>query len=173
MSNVARRFGDLDRYPTKHNTMARTITLVLIAITSLAGCNTNSPSSNSPKLNSTASNPVATENAAIQVGLYSEGDEYERISSIISDSSARIRLDAHSGIGWNGETIENIDALSPLMNSVADKSIIVISTGKAMWDKEDGYIDNVVEFAKPLGYEQIIVVDDHSFGISVRKVISH
>ncbi|MDB2687627.1 hypothetical protein N9Y42_10495 [Mariniblastus sp.] len=153
--------------------MKRNATLALsVVITCLAGCETATPPAASVQRSATETVP-ASRDQLFEPGLYESGDDYERLSNLLSSSSASIRLDAHSGIAWNSEAIGAIEDLWPLMKSASGKDILVITTGKAMWDKEDEYISEIVDQASAIGYKQTIVIDDHSGGIVVRKVMNH
>ena len=149
------------------------ITLVIfLASVALIGCQTgSSPSSDEiPQSGTTES----AQNPEIKSGLYSEGPEYDHLSKLLSESTCRIRLDIHSGITLNtDQEIEDINELTPLLKSIDSKNTLVISTGKAMWDKKAGYIDEIVVLANQFGYKMTIVIDDHSSGIFVRRSYIH
>ena len=111
--------------------------------------------------------------AVIERGLYSSGPAYERISALLNKSTARIRLDANTGIGWNGESIGKVEQLLQLMESVTDKDVLVISAGKASWKNESDYITKITKLAESMGFKKTVIVDDHSAGIFVRRAILH
>jgi len=143
-------------------------TICVVAV----GCQSNSPQqTNEIPASETANTAVSI--LEIKPGLYSHGDEYDQLEKLLSESKCQIRLDAHTGIGWNSQTLENIDDLMPLLKSTENKNVLLISTGKVMWDKEQDYIDIIVARAQELGYNMTVVVDDHSSGILVRNAYLH
>ncbi|MEL7498318.1 MAG: hypothetical protein AAFN77_11965 [Planctomycetota bacterium] len=115
----------------------------------------------------------------IEPGFYRPGTDYERVSSVLGKSDASIQLDYHSGIGWYDKssntrsTLNDINEVKPLLKSIKDKHLVVVSTGKTDWDKYDEHIAKVVEFAGELGFDMTIVTDDNAQGLVVSKVIEH
>jgi len=130
---------------------------MVIATTSI-GCNHDKPSANvgGPSAPSDKSKEPRFE---IQPGLYSEGQEYDDLMRAMSQSSANIRLDFHSGISWNGNgELKDVNELEPLLKSVANKGLVFVSTGKTAWDKEGEYIDSVSRLVEALGSRMLVVL---------------
>ena len=121
--------------------------------------------------------PDAEPAASLEPGFYESGHELDRINSILMNSTARISLDFHQGIQWydgSNKTWKNLDGIEdvePLLNSAESKYLVSISTGKAVWDKCDTYVELIAKYSKSAGFRTLVVTDAHSRGLIVSKVI--
>lgn len=113
----------------------------------------------------------------LTAGSWSDGPDYDRIQSLLDKSKAKIRLDVHQGILWydadeqSWQTVDSIAAIRDRLEGVTEKSLVCVGTGKAMWDKEAEYIENISEFAKQLNFDTIVVTNAHSSALVISQVI--
>jgi hypothetical protein len=113
----------------------------------------------------------------LTTGSWSDGPDYNRIQALLEKSKANIRLDAHQGIEWydadeqSWQTVDSIASIRDRLKGVTEKSLVCVGTGKAMWDKEAEYIENISEFARELGFDTIVVTNDHSSALVISQII--
>lgn len=153
--------------------------LVLTIFASSIGCPSSSPHPGSQNSGTSAKDKPDRETISIEPGFYSAGPEYEQVAEILSNANARIGLDYYQGIEWYDRDtkswvkVDKIEDLQPLLEAIGDKSLIVVSTGKAIWEQSDDHIESIASYAKLLGYRTTLVTVDHSSGTIISKVIHH
>lgn len=158
------------------NRFARLLTSLILLV--IAGCNVRHDSpANTRTSAATSTQATSTPTLMLTTGSWSEGPEFDRIHAALDEADANIRLDVHQGIEWydgskkSWENVESMDAIRDRLENVAEKSLVCVATGKASWDKEAEYIQNISEFARQLEFDQVVVTVDHSSELVISQVI--
>ena len=152
--------------------------IAVTLIVCFLGCN-NRPKSDMQTTVRPDSDEAGDATPQIEPGFYTDGPEYDRISNFLATSNASVSLDYHQGIEWYDKKekawlkIATIEDIKPLLASTKTKHLVIISTGKAMWDKYDEYITQIAEYANESGFDMTVVTDDNAQGLVVSKVIQY